>query len=133
MIANALVQIEPHRETERRGQIDARRLFQGACRELVNATHGTDYSGGMKRSLLILALALAACSTVTEENYRKIQDGMTEEQVDAILGRPSESNSMNVLGVAGTVSKWTASDAVITVRFVNGKVALRSYDRPATK
>lgn len=87
----------------------------------------------MKHCLCILALALAACSTVTEENYRKIQDGMSEEQVAAILGKPSESNSVNVLGVGGTVSKWTSGDAVITVRFVNGKAALRTYDQPATQ
>ena len=87
----------------------------------------------MKHCLLILALALAACSTVTEENYRKIQDGMTEEQVVAILGKPSESSSVSVLGVGGTASKWTSGDAVITVRFVNGKAALRSYDQPAGK
>ena len=87
----------------------------------------------MKRCLLALLVVLAACSTVTEENYRKIADGMTEEQVAAILGKPTESSSVNMLGVGGTMSRWASSDAVITVRFVNGKVGQKSYDQPAAK
>jgi outer membrane protein assembly factor BamE (lipoprotein component of BamABCDE complex) len=59
----------------------------------------------MKRCFLVLAFLLAACSKVTEDNYRKIEDGMTEEQVVTILGKPTESNSVSVLGVGGTVSR----------------------------
>jgi hypothetical protein len=87
----------------------------------------------MKRCFLALLLALAACSTVTAENYRKIAEGMSEEQVAAILGQPTESSSVSVLGVGGTMSRWTSSDAVITVRFVNGKVGVKSYDQSAAK
>jgi len=57
----------------------------------------------MKWRALVLALLLAACSKVTQENYLKIEEGMTEEQVIALLGKPSESNSVSVLGVSGTV------------------------------
>jgi hypothetical protein len=86
----------------------------------------------MRKTLLALVAAalLAACSKVTQENFLKIQDGMTEEEVIALLGRPTESNSVNILGVSGTASRWVGGDAVITVRFVNGKVALKSYDKP---
>ncbi|HZE60302.1 MAG TPA: outer membrane protein assembly factor BamE [Burkholderiales bacterium] len=87
----------------------------------------------MKHCLLILALLLAACSKVTEENYRRVEEGMTQEQVVAILGKPTESSSVSVLGVGGTVSRWVSGDAVITVRFVNGKTGLKSYDKPAVK
>jgi SmpA / OmlA family len=79
---------------------------------------------------LLAALLIAACSKVTQENFLKIQEGMSEEQVIALLGRPSESNSVNILGVSGTASRWVGRDAVITVRFVNGKAALKSYDKP---
>jgi hypothetical protein len=68
---------------------------------------------------------------VTQDNVAKIQDGMTEQEVAAILGSPTESSSTSVLGISGTSSRWTSSDAVVTVRFVNGKVALKSFDRPA--
>jgi len=47
-----------------------------------------------------------------------------------LLGAPTESNSVNVLGVSGTSSRWVGRDAVINVRFVNGKVALKSFDKP---
>jgi hypothetical protein len=79
---------------------------------------------------LIAALAIAACSKVTQENYLKVQEGMSEEEVIALLGRPTESNSVNILGVSGTASRWVGRDAVITVRFVNGKVAFKSFDKP---
>jgi hypothetical protein len=89
----------------------------------------------MRRTVLALfaALALAACSKVTQENFARIEEGMSEPQVIAILGAPTESNSVNVLGVSGTASRWKGGDAVITVRFVNGKVALKSFDQPAAR
>lgn len=86
----------------------------------------------MKARLLALvaALAIAACSKITQENFAKIQEGMSEQEVISILGSPSESNSINVLGVSGTSSRWVGRDAVIDVRFVNGKVALKSFAKP---
>jgi len=89
----------------------------------------------MKRTLLVLltALVLAACSKVNQENFLKIQDGMSEEEVISLLGRPTESNSMNFLGISGTASRWVAGDTVITVRFVNGQVAFKSFDKPGDK
>jgi hypothetical protein len=83
--------------------------------------------------LAALALALAACSKVHQENFAKIEEGMTEQEVIALLGTPTESNSVNVLGVSGTAARWVGSDAVITVRFLNGKVALKSFDKPGAK
>lgn len=87
----------------------------------------------MKSNLiaLCLALALAACSKVTQDNYARIQDGMTEQEVHAILGKPAESSSVTILGLSGTSSKWTADGAVITIQFANGKVRLKSFDKPA--
>ena len=86
----------------------------------------------MKTRALVVAVALmlVACSKITQENFLKIQEGMSEQEVMAILGKPSESNSVNLLGVSGTASRWAGRDAEITVRFVNGKVALKSFDKP---
>ena len=85
----------------------------------------------MKKPLLALAVALivAACSKVNQENFLKVQEGMSEEAVISLLGRPTESNSVNVLGVSGTASRWVAGDTVITVRFVNGQAAFKSFDK----
>jgi len=84
----------------------------------------------MKWRALALVVLLAGCSKVSEENFGKVQEGMTEEQVMAILGKPTEANSVAVLGVSGTTSRWVGNGATITVRFVNGKVALKSFDKP---
>ena len=82
------------------------------------------------RSLaLAAALVLAACSKVTQENFAKIQEGMSEQEVVALLGSPTESQSVSVLGLSGTAARWVGGDAVITVNFVNGKAALKTYDK----
>ena len=78
-------------------------------------------------------LLLAACSKLTQENFDRIQDGMSETQVSAILGSPTESSSTSVLNVSGTASRWADKDAVIVVRFVNGKVVLKSFDKPPAR
>lgn len=75
-------------------------------------------------------LLVAACSKVTQENFNKVQDGMSEQEVAAILGSPAQSSSASVLGISGTTSTWNSAEATITIRFVNGKVALKSYDKP---
>jgi hypothetical protein len=89
----------------------------------------------MKFRLLLVAaaLAVAACAKVTQANFAKIEDGMSERDVSALLGAPTESNSVNVLGVSGTSSRWVSKDAAITVRFVNGRVALKTFDQPPAK
>ena len=87
----------------------------------------------MRRYAVVFVLLLAACSKVSEENFAKIEEGMSEEQVAAILGKPSDASSVSVLGVSGTTSRWVGNGAVITVRFVNGKVALKSFDKPGAK
>jgi hypothetical protein len=84
-------------------------------------------------ALALVVLAAAACSKVTPENFARVQDGMSEQEVQAILGSPTESSSTTVLGISGTASRWVAGDTVITVRFVNGKVALKSLDKAAGK
>lgn len=87
----------------------------------------------MRPVLFALLLLLAACSKVTQENYAKIQEGMTEQEVHAILGAPTESSTKTLLGISGTSSRWVSGDTAITIRFVNGKVAVSSFDKPAAK
>ena len=82
---------------------------------------------------LALVVAAAACSKVNEENFGKVREGMSEPEVIALLGTPTESSSISVVGISGTASKWAAKDAVITVQFVNGKVLGKSFDRPPIK
>jgi len=78
-------------------------------------------------------LLLAACSKVTQENFAKIQDGMSEQEVQALLGKPGESSNITVLGLSGTSSRWVADEGTIAVQFVNGKVRAKSFERRPAK
>ena len=80
-----------------------------------------------------LLLLLAACSKVTLENFSKIQDGMSEQEVLALLGTPAESSNITVLGLSGASSRWTGGEGTISVQFVNGKVRAKSFERPPAK
>jgi hypothetical protein len=82
---------------------------------------------------LVFVAVLAGCSKVTQENFGRIDQGMQERDVLSLLGSPTESSSVDLLGVSGTTSRWVGRDAEITIRFVNGKVALKSFDKPQTK
>ena len=82
---------------------------------------------------LLAAALLASCAKITQDNFSRIQEGMSEQEVIALLGEPTEANSVNLLGVSGTSSRWVGSDAEITIRFVNGKVAFKRFDKPAGK
>jgi len=87
----------------------------------------------LRTLILVLALALGACSKISEENFAKVQVGMTEQDVVSILGSPTESDSINVLGVSGTAWRWTGRNAVASVQFVNGKVASKIWEKPSPK
>ena len=80
---------------------------------------------------LLLTLLLAACgSKVNEENFARIQDDMSELQVVDLLGKPTQTSSVSVLGVSGTMARWSGDDgATISVQFVNGKVRLKQFER----
>jgi len=84
----------------------------------------------VKRASLLLLLAIAACARITQDNYLLIDEGMSEREVNALLGNPSESQSYNAFGFSSTLSRWVSSDAAITVRFVNGKARIKTFDKP---
>ncbi len=88
-----------------------------------------------KKSLkLIIALSLSVflfgClpSKINQENYAKIQNGMTMEEVKAILGEPTESNTTGIAVLSGTAATWTNSDGVsINIKFLNDKVKFKTF------
>ena len=80
-----------------------------------------------------VALLLAACSKVTQENYAKIRDGMSDQEVAALLGPATESGGMNILGISGGSSKWVDKGAVISIQFINGKVVGKSFRQESAK
>jgi hypothetical protein len=100
-------------------------------------------SSKLARLAIVLALCLlAACvkSKVTKANFDKINNGMTLEEVEKILGKGEKetgdgSNVAGQFGVAvtsaptvggGETYKWESSKATITVTFRQGKVVGKS-------
>lgn len=76
-----------------------------------------------------LLVILSACVTkINQENYEKIQEGMTIEEVKTILGEPTESKSAGIGGlVSGTSAVWKGENITIDIKFLNGKVQLKSF------
>jgi hypothetical protein len=81
--------------------------------------------------ILVICISLVSCGSlkITQENFEKIQTGMSLAQVTAILGSPTESSSVDVAVFSGTVSKWKAGDVTISIQFVNGKVVAKQLSK----
>ena len=78
----------------------------------------------------LLALLLTACgSKINQSNFDKIQDGMSETDVKALLGTPSSSDSVGIGGLSGTSDVWQDEHGSISIQFVNGKVKLKSFSK----
>jgi len=84
---------------------------------------------------IFVCVSLVSCSgsKISQANFEKIQTGMTLAQVQAILGEPTESASLDVAGFSGTGSKWQAGEVTITIQFVNGKVIAKQLSKTETK
>jgi len=78
---------------------------------------------------LAVALLLVACSKVTEDNFAKLTDGMSETEVRSILGAPAETSSMSLGGLSGTSMVWRDKNAEIRVQFFNNQLKLKDFSR----
>ena len=81
--------------------------------------------------IALFSLCLAACDSLrlTQENFDKIRTGMTQAEVTAILGEPTESSSVDVAVFSGTASTWRKDGVVITIQFANGKVVAKQFSK----
>ncbi|KZE34228.1 hypothetical protein AVW16_06970 [Crenobacter luteus] len=75
-----------------------------------------------------LAVSLVACSKVTPANFDKINNGMSRQDVTAILGAPDEASGASLLGLSGGSATWRDGRTTITVQFINDKVVGKSLD-----
>ena len=78
----------------------------------------------LRRVMLAAAISfIAGCGNpIDPANFDKITIGMTKEQVIALLGRPSETSSINFAGISGESAKWIRGDDSISIQFANEKV-----------
>lgn len=79
-----------------------------------------------RSAALAALLLLAACNRVTPENYGKIQDGMTHEEVYAILGRPDKVGGGGIGPLEMSTESWQGHGQTITLTFGNGKVVIKA-------
>ena len=81
-------------------------------------------------ALVLLAALLAACgSSVNQENYGKIEEGMSLAEVEAILGKARESESIGVGSLSGTAAVWREekSGATIRAQFINDRLRGKQF------
>ena len=76
---------------------------------------------------LAAALALVACGPrVSAENYEKVHNGMSMEEVKGILGKPTEVSSFGIGDLSATTARWVGRSQTITITFANNKVKLKA-------
>jgi len=80
------------------------------------------------RTLLLFTAvaALAACSKLTQNNLEKVHNGMTTDEVKAILGEPTSSKTGSFLGQSGTEFLYHTDKSDVKIDFVNDKVIATS-------
>ncbi len=69
---------------------------------------------------LALAIALAGCSKVNQQNYDKLKMGMSYAEVVQLLGEPEQCESL----VAFKSCTWGKDPKTITIRLVGENVIL---------
>jgi hypothetical protein len=57
---------------------------------------------------------------------------MTMDEVQSILGKPTESSNVDVAGMSGGSATWQGEEGTISIQFVNGKVKAKQFSK-ATK
>jgi hypothetical protein len=77
--------------------------------------------------VFVLAAVIACGSSVNQANFDKIETGMTQKEVDEILGPPTETSEVGFAGISGTTSKWQHNDSAIVINFLNGKVMAKQF------
>jgi hypothetical protein len=76
--------------------------------------------------LSLACTGIAGCgSKVSKGNYDKIDNGMTQQQVEDILGPGTATQSLDVAGLGAKNLQWKDGDKTINVTFMNGKVTLK--------
>lgn len=78
----------------------------------------------MKKHYLIIAaliLLLNGCNKITKENYDKIENGMSYEEVVKLIGEPE--GCTETLGISNC--EWKNKDARIMITFISDKATIK--------
>src|SRR2546421_2767454 len=72
---------------------------------------------------LLLCFAIPGCGPkVSQSSFDKITNDMTEQQVQDLLGKPTETSGGSLGSLSAKKETWTDGSKSITVTFLNGKV-----------
>lgn len=84
--------------------------------------------------IAILLLCLAACgSRLTQENFDKVREGMSQKEVREILGEPANASGASLLGISSGEAVWKDDKTTITVHFLNDKLVSKKMSRTEKK
>lgn len=79
--------------------------------------------------LLVVATigVLVACgSKLTPDNFSLVKNGMTEEEVKGLIGKPNGVKSDEMLGLSSTIYTYSKGESEAKIGFINGKVTHKS-------
>jgi hypothetical protein len=76
-------------------------------------------------SMLVLGLAACSRARLTNENLGKVYNGMTEAQVETILGKPSRIETGETLGIKGSTYYYDKGGAHVEITFLNNSVMVK--------
>ena len=72
-------------------------------------------------------LLLSGCSKVDQAHFDQIKEGMTLDQVQGVLGKPTTSDTANLMGFSTTQAQWKNGDTTINATFTNNTLLVRSF------
>lgn len=75
-----------------------------------------------------LLLILSACSKVTPDNYGKLEAGMTQEEVHAVLGQPDDVSGGGIGTLTLTTETWNGPKHVVKITFAGDKMTIKSIE-----
>src|SRR5204862_6366227 len=85
-------------------------------------------------AVAILLLCVAACgSRLSQENFDKIHEGMSQKEVREILGEPADASGASLIGPPSGEAVWKDDKTTITVHFLNDKVVSKQMSRTEKK
>lgn len=83
--------------------------------------------------LAIMCFLTSCAQKISQENFEKIQPGMTMQQVVQILGEPTNVESFNIAGLSGTSATWEHHNAIISIQFLNNQVKIKTFGKSKSK
>ena len=76
----------------------------------------------------LLLLAVLGCGRkIDQASFARIATDMPEAEVMALLGEPDDSSIFSLGGLSAASATWEGPEGTISIQFVNGKVALKTF------